>query len=154
MNTNLSAIFTKEEVVQALNQMHPSKAPGPDGFPALFYQRYWNIVGDHTINSVLGFLNNSTSIKDLNHTNIVLIPKTKSPRHVNDFRPISLCNVSYKLVSKVLANRLKLVLDSIISQNQSAFIKDRLISDNICLAHECINFISNKKKGKKRLCCP
>lgn len=129
--------------------MHPSKALGPDGFPAFFYQRYWNIVGDQTINCVLGFLNNSKPINDINHTNIVLIPKTKSPSHVNDFRPISLCNVSYKLISKVLANRLKPILDSIISSNQSAFVTDRLISDNIILAHECINFISNKKLGKK-----
>lgn len=148
MNLQLSAAYSREEVIIALNQMHPSKAPGPDGFQAQFYQRYWHIVGEYTINSVLGFLNNSQPINDINHTNICLIPKSKHHSHVIDFRPISLCNVSYKLISKVLANRLKPILDSIISQNQPAFISDRLISDNIVIAHERINYISNKKKGK------
>lgn len=116
MNSKLSTVYTREEIFQPLNQMHPSKASSLDGFPALFYQQYWHVIGEQTINRVLDFLNNFEPIDVLNHTNIVLIPKCKHPMHVSGFFPINLCNVSYKIISKVLVNCLKPILDSIISQ--------------------------------------
>lgn len=128
--------FTKEEVESAIKGFHQTKAPGPNGFPYLFYQQYWPIVGDQAITDCLDILNNAKSIKEWNHTNLVLIPKVKDVRLVIDYRPISLCNVAYKIVTKVIANRLKIVLNYIIDECQSTFIPGRSICDNFILGHE------------------
>lgn len=85
-----------------------------------------------------------------NNVNIVLIPKKKNSMVMTELRPISLCNVVYKIISKVLANRLKQVIDPIISDTQSAFIPGRLITDNIMVAYELMHFMKRKTKGKQR----
>jgi len=115
MQEVLSSEFTAEEVKVALSQMGSTKAPRPDGMNALFYQNFWHVVGDNVVLAVLDFLNNGNMLPKINHTNIVLIPKVKNPMKMSDFRPISLCNVIYKIISKVLANGLKQVLPQIIS---------------------------------------
>ncbi|KAL6549238.1 hypothetical protein OROHE_009083 [Orobanche hederae] len=140
--------FTAEEVKKALFQMHPTKAPGPDGFPAGFFQKLWTVVGNTVISEVLQILNNNGNIDSWNATNIVLVPKMNKPKCMKDFRPISLCNTTYKIVSKVLLNRLRPALRYVVDPMQSAFIKGRLISDNILLGFECMNWLRHKKKGK------
>ena len=114
MNAELSIEFKACEVQQTIKQMAPLKAPGPDGMSHLFYQHYWNLVGDNVCQSVLNFLNNASLPEHLNHTFITLIPKKKNPKYASKFRPISLYYVLYKIFSKVLANRLKRILPKII----------------------------------------
>ena len=101
MNQGLIAAFIREEVVTALKQMHPTKAPGPDGMLAIFFQKYWDVVGNDITCMVLNVLNSDMSIVDINRTNVTLIAKINCPLKMSNFRPISLCNVTYKLVSKV-----------------------------------------------------
>ena len=96
---------------------------------------------------VLNVLNFGMSLSDINRTNIALVPKTNNPQRMTDFRPISLCNVVYKLVSKTLANRLKAILPYIISENQSAFMVNRLIIDNVLVAYEIMHFLKHKRGG-------
>ncbi|XP_048493143.1 uncharacterized protein LOC125493698 [Beta vulgaris subsp. vulgaris] len=149
MNAELGRACRKEEVWEALRQMHPSKAPGPDGMHAVFYQRFWHIVGDDVTDVVSGIIHGTRPPDALNKTNIVLIPKVKSPTLVSEFRPISLCNVIFKLVTKVLANRLKLILPNIVSDNQSAFVPGRLITDNALIALELFHSMKYRCKGNR-----
>lgn len=95
MIVELEAPFTGEEVKIVLFQMHPSKGSGPDGMSALFYQKFWGIVGRDVVDMALGILNNNENIDEFNHTHIVLIPKKKCCENAKDYRPISLCNVLY-----------------------------------------------------------
>ena len=96
---------------------------------------------------ILNVLNSNMSMTEINKTNITLVPKIKNPTKMIDFRPISLCNVIYKLISKVLANRLKVILPYIIFENQSAFLSGRLITDNVLIAFELMHYLEHKKEG-------
>ena len=107
MQQILSSDVTVDEIKIAVFQMGPTKAPRPDGMNAFFYQKFWHIVGENVVNAMLDYLHSGVMGLNINHTNIVLIPKIKSTERMSDFRPISLCNVIYKIISKVLANRLK-----------------------------------------------
>lgn len=118
MNALLGEAFTEKEVVDALQSIGDLKAPGPDGMPSIFYKKCWDIVGENVIAEVLYVLNGGPMPEGWNDTCVVLIPKVQSPESMKDLRPISLCNVVYKLISKVLANRLKQILPDIISPNQ------------------------------------
>ena len=148
MQQILTDEFNEDEIKAALFQMGSTKAPGPDGMNALFYQKFWHIVGDIVVSAVLEFLNDGHMMPELNHTHIVLIPKIKNPAKMSDFRPISLCNVIYKIITKVLANRLKQVLPHIIAPAQSAFVPGRLITDNVLVAYEALHMMHGWKKGK------
>ena len=132
----------------AIKRMAPLKALGPDGMPPVFYQSFWQNVGPEVSDAILSCLNSGTLLKSINHTFITLIPKVCNPESVMEFRPISLCNVLYKIISKVIANRLKPILNSIILEAQSAFIVDRLITNNILIAFESLHYMNSQCSGR------
>jgi hypothetical protein len=102
--------------------------------------------------AALEFLNGGSMPTVVNETTLVLIPKVKNPHELTQFRPIALCNVLYKICSKVIANRLRLVLDNIVSEEQSAFVPGRLITDNVLVAYEHIHYLKKKKRQDWSLC--
>ncbi|KAA3465749.1 reverse transcriptase [Gossypium australe] len=130
-NEYLLAPFSEDEVKTTLKGMGPIKAPGPDGFPAIFFQKYWHIVGKEVLGFCLRVLNEGKEVDSVNMTNIVLIPKVQNPTSLVNFRPISLCSVLYKLVAKTIANRMQNVMDTCIDQVQSAFVPGRVEWDFI-----------------------
>ena len=149
MNEDLMQEFTMEDVDAALAQKHPFKSPGPNGFSACFYQRSWATICANVGKALLDFLNFGVFYSSLNITHIVLISKIKNHSRITNYRPISLCNMLYKLMSKVFANRMKWVLNSIISPNQSAFLPGRLITDNVIVAFEALHSMNTQLKGRK-----
>jgi len=106
-------------------------------------------VGNDVKRLVKGILNNQESPEKIKKTFIVLIPKGKDPKSPKDYRPISLCNVSMKIVTKVRANRIKSILLDVIDVEQSGFFEGRLITDNGLIAMECFHWLKKKRKGKK-----
>ena len=102
MNGILTSEFQTWDFDNALKQMAPLKAPGLDGMPPLFYQNFWELVRGDVSGSILNFFNSSSLPGPLNHTFVTLIPKTKNPERVTEFRPISLCNVLYKYFLRCL----------------------------------------------------
>jgi hypothetical protein len=144
-NQFLCAIPTDQEVFLALSSLGSSKAPGPDGFTALFYKKYWSVVKEEVLGCIKNFFQNHFLLKELNHTHIALIPKQSGSHTVHHFRPISLCNIIYKIITKLLSTRLKSMLPKIISPLQSAFVPSRNIQDNTILAHELLHSFKTKK---------
>ncbi|XP_062014459.1 uncharacterized protein LOC133730987 [Rosa rugosa] len=142
MNDDLCAPYSAGEIKTALFQMYPTKAPGPDGMPPLFFQEYWDTMGDDVVQAVQNFLHTGQLLREIIFTHICLIPKVPNPETVADLRPIALCNVIYKICSKAITNRLKRVLSHLISPFQSAFILGRLITDTL-IANEVSHFIHN-----------
>lgn len=147
-NEELIRPIAAEEVKASLFQMNPDKAPGPDGMTPSFYQKHWKIVGEDVIRLVQEFFSTGMLNSTLNNINVVLIPKEKCPVLINDLRSISLCNVLMKIITKVVANRLKKTLESVISENQSTFMTGRLISDNVMVSYEVMHYLKRKRRGK------
>lgn len=148
-NARLVRDVTREEVKTAVFELGPLRAPGSDGFPRLFYQRYWDTVGEEVFQAVQSFFKDGVLLREVSQTNVTLIPKVPNPESMNQLRPISLCRFLYKIISKVLTNRLQPFIDGIISEEQSAFIPGRQIQDNITVAHEVFHFLKHKKVGPK-----
>ncbi|GKF89094.1 RNA-directed DNA polymerase, eukaryota, reverse transcriptase zinc-binding domain protein, partial [Tanacetum coccineum] len=145
--TDLNSLFVKklpvlealnlvrnEEIKSALFDIDRNKASGLDGFSSQFFKVSWSVVGDDVCKAVRDFFSNGKLLKEINPTIISLVPKVASPSKVSDYRPIACCNVVYKIISKVICNRLKGVLGFLVDENQSAFIPTRQISDNIMLS--------------------
>ncbi|KAL8156414.1 hypothetical protein AgCh_001488 [Apium graveolens] len=150
-NNDLIAKVTREEVRSAVFSMHPDKSPGPDGLNPAFFQSFWSVVSDDVVRFCQQYIDTGVLPDGINHSVICLIPKVKVPQTMSDLRPISLCNVLVRILSKVMANRLKMCLGSIISDRQSAFIEGRLLTDNAMLAFEVNHYMKRKTQGKNGL---
>lgn len=148
-NVMLMKPISTVEIKRAAFEMGSLKAPGPDGFSGSFYHSSWNRVEADVVRMVRSFFDGSGKIDPLHDTNIVLIPKVEGADAINLFRPISLCNFSYKIVSKIIVNRMKSLLDKCVSPNQRAFVPGRLIQDNILIAHEAFHHLKTNKKGSR-----
>lgn len=144
---SLTSDFTIDEFRAAAFSMQADKCPGPDGFNPGFYHHFWDMCGKEVFQAGCEWLANGVFPPHLNSTNIALIPKGESQASMKDWRPIALCNVVYKIVAKVLANRLKGVLNKCISTSQSAFVPGRSILDNAIVAIEVIHYMKAKAKG-------
>lgn len=127
--------------------MHPISHHGLMDLMLLFYKSFWDVVGLDVTIVVLGILNSGVDLRAINKTNIVLIPKKNKPKIAMDFRPISLCNVVYKLVAKVLINRMEAVLSQIVGFSESAFITDQAIFNNTIITHELLHTTKNRRSG-------
>ena len=144
-NASLCLIPTPQEIKAVIFELNNQKAPGPDGLPALFYKKYWDIVGTTVIEAIQSFFRSGQLLKEVNNSLIVLIPKVKSPSSVNHFRPISLCNTIYKTISKLIVSKIRPILDKLISPAQSAFIPNKWIAENQLIVHELLHSFKRRK---------
>ncbi|CAN6576692.1 unnamed protein product [Malus baccata var. baccata] len=149
-NRDLVAPITDEEIKEAAFQIPSDRAPGPDGFSGCFYKDHWTIVGEEVVKAIKAFWHSGSMLRKLNHTNLVLIPKVKCPKNMTQFRPIALCNVIYKILAKVITNRLKKIMPKVIGENQSAFVAGKQIQDNILVVHEILHSLNHQSKDMQK----
>ena len=126
-------MVTLEEIKEALWSMKPYKSPGPDGLHAGFYQRFWLTMGDSVKKEVMKVFLDRKVPEYLNKTLIVLIPKVQGPKSIGNYRPISLCNSVYKIISTVIINQLRPLLENIVSPFQTTFIPSKRGTDNVII---------------------
>ena len=136
---SLEKEFTKEEVIQVLREMEGDKASGPDGFNMAFFHHCWRVVENDVMDFFYFFHQHSVFERSLNASFLTLIPKKCNAVNIKDFCPISLVGNVYKLLSKVLANRLRAVLDNLISETQNSYVSGRQILDLVLNANECLD---------------
>ncbi|KAL9689657.1 hypothetical protein QQ045_010046 [Rhodiola kirilowii] len=140
---------TDNEIWAALNSIGSDKAPGPYDFSSSFFKRNWGILGKEICDGVRHCLRHNALPNGMNATNITLIPKSSQACRPEDYRPISCCNVTYKIVASLLAGRLKDILPDIVNPAQGAFVKDRSIVGNICLAQQLLNGYGRKNISER-----
>lgn len=144
-NQLLQNPITNQDVWHAIKSIKAFKAPGTDGLQAIFYRQNWNIVGPSVCAFVQQCFNTKNIPEEVNATQVVLIPKLPNPETIKHFRPISLCNVTYKIITKIIVNRIRPLLPDLISPNQSSFILGRTTTDNVIITQEIIHTLRNKK---------
>lgn len=147
MNKDLEAIPTSQEVWDAIQNLPPDSAPGPDGFTGHFYRGCWDIVRNDVVEMVQGFFLGDRLYSTVKATMLILIPKVETPAAYSDFRPISLSSFVSKIVMKILANRFASMLSHVIDEEQSGFVKGRQIHESIALAQEMVGDIVRKIEG-------
>ncbi|GLT51115.1 hypothetical protein SLA2020_245490 [Shorea laevis] len=138
--------FTIEEIEEGLKSYYGSQAPGLDGYNFNFLKLIWISVREDFVNFFREFHRNNKLVRRLNSSFLALIPKKLSPRELKDFRPISLIGCMYKLLAKVLANRLNVVMPVIISEMQSAFVGGRQLVDSVLVLNEVVDEVRKRKQ--------
>lgn len=147
-NVLLEAISTKRKIWNVVKDMPLTKAPGPDGMPALFFQTYWNIVGPDVVTMIQNVFRSGMILRDINRSFVVLIPKVHGVLEFKHLRPISLCNTVYKIIMKIIVDRLRPILRKIISPNQSTFVPGRWMGETTLMVNKVIHAMK-KHKGIK-----
>ena len=145
----LLGLVTDDLIQQTLFSIGNEKAPGPDGFSSLFFKKAWRIVGGDFCAAVKDFFTSGLLLKQVNHYVIALVPKSSNVNLAADFRPISCCNVIYKVISKILAGRMAHALQDIISPVQNAFLGGRNMADNIHLMQELLRHYGRKRTSPR-----
>ncbi|XP_073137193.1 uncharacterized protein [Henckelia pumila] len=146
-NHSFAAAPYLEEVRAVIFSIPRDSVAGPDGFSSVFFQSCWDFVQHDVMDAVLDFFRGSLMPQGFTATTITLIPKVEGAQAWMDFCPISLCNVSNKIISKLLYSRLRSVVGRIVSQSQSGFVPGRMIADNILLAHELTHNLNLPARG-------
>eukprot|EP00253_Pinus_taeda_P029442 PITA_29442 len=147
-NENLMSLVTEEEISNIVWSMEPNKAPGPDGFSIHFYRICWELIKLDLLRMIHGFMRKAKVGGEINSTFLALIPKEENPGSFDRYMPISLCNSSYKIVAKLLANIIKPLLQKLISPAQGGFVKGRHILDNVIQVEEALHSShSGKEQG-------
>jgi hypothetical protein len=138
-NEILSVDFTEEEVCEAITNMERNKTPGPDGFPVEFYQIFWSILQNDLMRLFADFQRGNLQPFRLNYGTIILLPNKESAIQIQQYRPICLLNVSFKIFTKVGTNRVTKVAHTVIRSTQTAFMPERYILDGVLILHETIH---------------
>lgn len=147
-NARLEARFTEEEIKTGVFSSYSDGAPGPDGLPFMFYQCFWDLVKDDLIRMFDAWFDGDLDLFRLDFAMVTLIPKENEARTMNKFRPISLLNCCFKIFTKVLTNRLALIIGRLISDMQSAFVWGRYILESVVTAHEIVHAVhSSGRQG-------
>ena len=143
-NNILTAPFSEEEVRAAVFQMEHNKAPGPDGFPAEFYQNFWDIIKSDLLELFNCLHADRLDLFRLNFGEIVLLPKIKEANRIQQFRPICLLNVSFKIFTKVTTSRHNAIVDHVIQPSQTTFMQGRNILDGVVILHKSMHKMHRK----------
>ncbi|KAL8170793.1 LOW QUALITY PROTEIN: hypothetical protein V2J09_022597 [Rumex salicifolius] len=143
--SSLSALFADLEIWNSLKNMGSLKAHGPDGFHATFFKSCWATVGPFLLVAVHEFFNTARIHEGVNDTILTLIGKVNKLECIQQFRSINLCNVLYKIITKIMVP----LMNSLVGPTQSSFISDRSINDNVVLLQEVVHSMRSKCEGKK-----
>ncbi|CAL1387549.1 unnamed protein product [Linum trigynum] len=149
MNANLTANVLPDEVQRTVFSVGSKQDPGSDGFTGKFFKAFWDSVGGSVVEVVCSFFRTSRILRSFNHTWLTLIPKVDNVESVRQLFPISLCQFVYKIITKIMTERLAQILSNVISEGQNAFIRERQIVDNVLLGYELMHYLKYKNRGKK-----
>jgi len=144
INDMLTMLPSHEEIRKVVFNLNKDSAPGPDGFGAFFFQTYWDVVHKEVIDAVLQFFISGWLLPNYNANTLILITKSPNADAIEQFRPIAMANFKFKVISKIIADRLAQILPSLVSNNQKGFIQGRNIKDCVFLASEAINLLHKK----------
>ncbi|CAL1383213.1 unnamed protein product [Linum trigynum] len=147
MNAALTAEVLASEIRKTVFSIGSTQAPGSDGFTEKFFRAFWNVVGESVVEVVCSFFHTGRMLRSFNHTWLTLILKVDNVENMRQLRPI--CQFMYKIITKIMSQRLARFLHAIISPGQNAFICERQIVDNVLIGHELMHYLKIKTKGRK-----